>query len=266
MPRITVTLSDQSAREDHVDATFRRGVFPLGHRDPNFSFRDSTSAFRPVDAEAVNYLKAPMHKIFFPDQTPVKVTIVMNREKFPLDHPNDRTVSRPSRRTRNRLPMNGLMEKIDHWIFREYAPLTRGLPLYRIVVGALADPAHAAGKLRGFRAAPIRFTRRRSDPPFSSADFRRKWFFWGLDYLSELAAFCLLFGYRTRLASFGLAALLVFGNVFRYSAGKIDHDILLIAILFCLGGSDWGSRFSSDARRPRLIAGRHPRGRKRCSC
>ncbi len=30
--------------------------------------------------------------------------------------------------------MSAVLEKIDHWIFREYAPLTRGLPLYRIVI------------------------------------------------------------------------------------------------------------------------------------
>ncbi len=41
------------------------------------------------------------------------------------------------------------------------------------------------------------------------------------------------------------------GNIFRYSAGKIDHDILTIAILFCMGWSDWGSRYSFDARNHR---------------
>jgi uncharacterized membrane protein YphA (DoxX/SURF4 family) len=148
--------------------------------------------------------------------------------------------------------MNRVSEAIDRWIFREYAPLTRGLPLYRIVIGlwllVFILPGNSA-----VSALPASFFA----PPFGPArlfpTFPPPWFFGGLDYVSELAAFCLLFGYRTRVATFGLAALLLLGNLFRYSAGKIDHDILIIAVLFCLGWSDWGRRYSSDARRPRPV-------------
>lgn len=146
--------------------------------------------------------------------------------------------------------MNAVLEKIDYWIFREYAPLTRGLPLYRIVIAlwllVFILPGNSA-----VSELPASFYTPTLGPARLFTGFPPLWFFWGLDYLAELAAFCLLFGYRTRAASFSLAALLVTGNVFRYSAGKIDHDILIIAILFCMGWSDWGSRYSFDARNQR---------------
>ncbi len=75
------------------------------------------------------------------------------------------------------------------------------------------------------------------------------WFFWGLDYLIELAAVCLFFGYRTRTASIALAVLMLVFNMFRYSVGKIDHDILFMATPLCLAFSGWGARHSADAHR-----------------
>jgi predicted DCC family thiol-disulfide oxidoreductase YuxK/uncharacterized membrane protein YphA (DoxX/SURF4 family) len=146
--------------------------------------------------------------------------------------------------------MSRALERIDYWIFREYAPLTRGLPLYRIVVALwlmlFIVPGNSA-----VSHLPDSFYTPTLGPARLFSGFPPPWFFWGLDYLIELGAFCLLFGYRTRPVSLILAALLVTGNIFRYSVGKIDHDILIVAILFCMAWSDWGARHSSDARKNR---------------
>jgi hypothetical protein len=50
-----------------------------------------------------------------------------------------------------------------------------------------------------------------------------------------------------------LAVLIVVGNSFDYSFGKIDHDILVPVVLSVMAGSGWGWRLSVDAitwRRP----------------
>jgi len=138
--------------------------------------------------------------------------------------------------------------QIDRWIFREYAPLNRSLPLYRMVYAVLmmifAVPFNSTvGSLPpGFFTPPL-------GPARLFHAFPPPWIFWGLDYLIELAAVCLLFGYRTRTASLAIAALMAVFNMFRYSVGKIDHDILFILVPLCLAFSDWGARHSADARR-----------------
>ncbi len=91
-------------------------------------------------------------------------------------------------------------------------------------------------------------------PPLSFATFipgvPPGWFYYLLDFLGELSALCLLFGYRTRIAGSALLAAILIGNTYRFSIGpKIDHEILILATLFCLGFSGWGNRLSHDEKR-----------------
>jgi uncharacterized membrane protein YphA (DoxX/SURF4 family) len=59
----------------------------------------------------------------------------------------------------------------------------------------------------------------------------------------------LLFGYRTRLVSVLLTATLIFANSFKYSFGKIDHDIMPVMIPLVMSFSGWGACFSLDSLR-----------------
>ena len=143
---------------------------------------------------------------------------------------------------------------IDDWMFRTYAPCTRGLPYYRVVFALylLIFYLPAYGWLSGM---PDTFF----VPPISMAMFFHHlppaWFFDALDLALEIGALCLLFGRQTRVVSFALCFGLILGNSFRYSIGtKIDHDILIPATLFCFGFSGWGDRLSWDERHARATS------------
>ncbi len=58
-----------------------------------------------------------------------------------------------------------------------------------------------------------------------------------------------LFGWRTKIMSWLLASTLLVGYALRFSLGKIDHTIVLIAIPAIMSFSGWEQRFSLDSRR-----------------
>jgi predicted DCC family thiol-disulfide oxidoreductase YuxK/uncharacterized membrane protein YphA (DoxX/SURF4 family) len=136
--------------------------------------------------------------------------------------------------------------RFDRWVFEEFQPCAKGLPFFRILfaVYLLVFYVPRFSQLAGM---PHSFFH----PPLSLATLLPgippNWFFYVLDFLGELGAVCLLFGYRTRIVSFALLAVLLVGNTYRFSIGpKIDHEILLLATLFCFGFSGWGNRLSYD--------------------
>lgn len=69
--------------------------------------------------------------------------------------------------------------------------------------------------------------------------------------LYPLAIF-LFFGLFTRTVSMTLGILVIVGNSFAYSFGKIDHDILIWLVPIVMSASRWGDRYSFDHtfRRP----------------
>ncbi len=144
--------------------------------------------------------------------------------------------------------MKILVEKIDRWIFLSYAPVVRSLPLFRIFFSCFLITYYLPRNLRVW-TLPQSFFEPRFSPASFFSGFPPQWFFKGTDYLLELGAFCLLFGCRTRFFSLLLAGLIVLVNSFQYATGKVAHDILVPAALFCLAWSDWGRHYSSDARR-----------------
>lgn len=81
--------------------------------------------------------------------------------------------------------------------------------------------------------------------------FPPDWVMLGLEAGGALAAVFLLFGYRTFYASILLTAFLITLNAFRYSFGKIDHDILFVITPAILAFSGWGNHFSIDAKQGR---------------
>lgn len=144
--------------------------------------------------------------------------------------------------------MKILIEKIDRWIFQGYASVVGGLPLYRIFFACFLIIFYLPRNSQVW-TLPQSFFEPRLSPALLFPGFPPQWFFLGTDYLLELGAFCLLFGCRTRFFSLLLAGLIVLVNSFQYATGKVAHDILVPATLFCLAWSDWGRHYSSDARR-----------------
>ncbi len=85
-------------------------------------------------------------------------------------------------------------------------------------------------------------------PAFLLDAFPAPPFFRVLDLLAVAALGLMTVGYRTRTATLSLFVLRLVGASFHYSFGKIDHDILALAILPCMWLADWGRHYSLDAR------------------
>ena len=103
------------------------------------------------------------------------------------------------------------------------------------------------------------------DPPLFSlarlfSGFPPAPFFRVLDIAALIALAAVTIGFRTRAAGIGLLLLKLVGAHFHYSFGKIDHDILFLAILGCMTLSDWGRYYSVDARARSRASGSHERG------
>ncbi len=71
----------------------------------------------------------------------------------------------------------------------------------------------------------------------------------GLNLLLTLFASLLFVGWRTSLASIGTGLTLLALDSWRYSLGKIDHDILMVVAPLVLGFAGWGRALSVDATR-----------------
>lgn len=56
----------------------------------------------------------------------------------------------------------------------------------------------------------------------------------------------LLFGFLTKFSAISLSTLMLIGHSFKYSFGKIDHDIFFIILPFLLCNSGWGNHISLD--------------------
>jgi predicted DCC family thiol-disulfide oxidoreductase YuxK/uncharacterized membrane protein YphA (DoxX/SURF4 family) len=144
--------------------------------------------------------------------------------------------------------------RLEHFLFKEYTTSPSSLAIYRILyaasVLAIYLPQHLwiASFPNSFFNPPMGLT-------IFFVGFPPALFFVLLDSLSILAAWFLLLGHRTRLASVSLAVLLLIGNAWSYSFGKINNDIFLILIPLVLQFSGWGDSYSFDARRKTRI---HP--------
>ena len=79
-------------------------------------------------------------------------------------------------------------------------------------------------------------------------------FFQVLDAIILLALIMICVGFLTRISTLVLFAALLAGNHFKYSFGKIDHDILVLCVLLVMAIVNWGKSLSID----QLILNRRP--------
>ena len=127
---------------------------------------------------------------------------------------------------------------VDHFIFEEYKTSVQGLGIYRIFFAAyivlLVLPNHL-----WVSHFPDSFFNPPTGLTLFFTGFPGAWFFLAANGLATVAGVCLLFGYRTRLASVSLALLMLMVNYWAYSFGKIDHDIFLVLIPLLLQHAGW---------------------------
>ena len=87
------------------------------------------------------------------------------------------------------------------------------------------------------------------NPPYLSfanlvKDFPPAPFFYALDILAVLLLGCITLGIKARFSSLAFFVVAVLGNSFAYSFGKIDHSFLVLALVFCMAFSTWGTRYA----------------------
>ena len=143
------------------------------------------------------------------------------------------------------------MKAIDQWIFDEYRISAHGLALYRVIFASYAllviVPRHGwlADVPDAFFYPPIGMTMFFSGVPGA-------WFFHLLNFAIMVAAFCLLLGKCVRPAWASVGVLLLVGNAWAYSFGKINHGILPIVVALVMSMADTAE--SKDSPREQVAA------------
>lgn len=82
-------------------------------------------------------------------------------------------------------------------------------------------------------------------------------FLLAVDLLSILAAVCLTTGIKSRWSARVLLLLQLGGLTFQYSAGRIEHSILLYVLLGAMSASNWGCRLALLPDRERDVSNDH---------
>lgn len=83
--------------------------------------------------------------------------------------------------------------------------------------------------------------------------FPSNYFFTILSLILILLFCLLLFGIYTTVSSYLITITLIVGNSFKYSLGKIDHDILFVLCPALLAISGWGNHYTLFKRRDALV-------------
>ena len=146
--------------------------------------------------------------------------------------------------------MQQVLQRVDkqfeRWIFDSFQVTPEGLALYRICFAAYFL-LFGVPSFVWIGDNPAAFY----DPPISLAYFFNSFpsyaVLQALSTLICLLFIMLFFGYHTRFVSVLLTISLIIANSFRYSFGKIDHEILPVIVPLVMSFSAWGSRCSVDA-------------------
>lgn len=138
-----------------------------------------------------------------------------------------------------------VISRLDFWMFESFRTQTADLALYRIIYALwmLKDiPMHM-----WLVQTPRAFF---NPPPGIPGLFMGLPDPWAVTLVNVIYAFALvalLLGWHTEIASIASAVCLLLLNTWAYSLGKINHDILSLAIPFILAFSGWGNAYSVDA-------------------
>ncbi len=148
-------------------------------------------------------------------------------------------------------------KRLDRWLFDAFRPTARGLAAYRMAyalfVLLILDPGHSPYfNFHPLSELPDSFFLPPPGPMQLFTGFPPRWFFVGLHLLLDLSLVALLFGYRTRLASWAIGALFLIGFGFLFSAGKINHVFLFVILPWVMSFTNWGAAWSLDARQERV--------------
>ncbi len=146
-----------------------------------------------------------------------------------------------------------ISEKFNKWIFDTYPFQPRDLAAYRIFYSLfilfVLMPGRPSYLYYNFMAdLPSDLFFPPYGPMFLLSGFPPAWFYLLLETGIVVTAVLLLVGYKTRWISLLLGILILIGNGFSYSMGKINHDIIVPLIPLFMAFSGWGAYLSADKK------------------
>lgn len=148
-------------------------------------------------------------------------------------------------------------ERVDTWLAS--APFSaRDLGIYRIIYGI-----HGLLTLRQISwlaEVPDVFFAPPPGPFELASEFPSIWVLTTMDILLAVLMASLTIGFLTRFSSIGVCVLLIMGDGFVFSTGKIDHTILIAVVPGVMAFSGWGHAASADALLHPHLADRAVRG------
>ncbi|RDC66026.1 hypothetical protein [Adhaeribacter pallidiroseus] len=141
-----------------------------------------------------------------------------------------------------------VLDKYDFFVFDSFKLHPNQLALYRILYCVFTFLFYGIPNYVWIGKSPdYLFT-----PPHISLahlfdGFPGTLFFTVLNVLIVVLYFVLLFGWNTKVTSLLLFFLLLIGQSFSFSFGKIDHTIIWLIIPLIMAFSGWGNAYSVDA-------------------
>lgn len=144
--------------------------------------------------------------------------------------------------------MNKILEKFDFFVFDSFKLHPNQLALYRILFCVFTFLFYGIPNYVWIGKSPdYLFT-----PPHISLaslfnGFPGTLFFTVLNISIVVFYFVLLFGWNTKATSLLLFFLLLIGQSFSFSFGKIDHTIIWLIVPLIMAFSGWGNAYSIDA-------------------
>ncbi len=146
---------------------------------------------------------------------------------------------------------NKEVSKFEQWIFDSYHQNLEGLALFRIFAAlfilfyGLPD-----SELYSFLGGlPDQFFAPPPGPMMLFNDYPSEGVFFLLHYLLIISLLLLAVGFATKYVSISVGLLLLILKGFIYSLGKINHEMLLIAVPLIMAFSGWGKAYSIDSMR-----------------
>jgi hypothetical protein len=144
--------------------------------------------------------------------------------------------------------IGNFLRRSEQSLVESYALSARDLGIYRILYAAFVLLA-VVPVAAWIPSAPRAFLNPPTGPAALFTNAPPSGVILGLNLLLTLFAALLLVGWRTSFASVGTGLTLLALDSWRYSLGKIDHDILLVVAPLVLGFVGWGRALSIDATR-----------------
>lgn len=141
---------------------------------------------------------------------------------------------------------------MNRWIFSTFSQTAEGLAIYRIAYALALLFVWPSPSLRPLGELPDGFFCPPLGPFMLLSRFPSPDLLTALELANQFGLVFLLIGLYTRQTSWLVGLLQLFLCGVRFSSGKIDHDLLIMAVPLLMSFTSWGHAFSADGFREKV--------------